>query len=179
VLAGAGHTVRQADPPYGQRAGWAAIARWVAGAELDARGQPERDRFATRTRRHAAAGRAVLQLGFPRPSGRAEWVRRAERFFATHDVLVTPALAQSPPRALTWSARGWLVNVCSSVRYAPFAAPWNLAGWPAMTVPVGPGADGLPLAVQLVSRPGGEARLLSVAAQLEQLRPWPRHAPGY
>jgi amidase len=48
-----------------------------------------------------------------------------------------------------------------------------------MTVPIGVGVNGLPLAVQLVTTSGGEARLLSIAAQLEQRRPWPRHAPGY
>ena len=47
----------------------------------------------------------------------------------------------------------------SNTRYAPFAAPWNLAGWPAMTVPAGWIRDGMPLAVQLVAKPGGEAQL--------------------
>jgi amidase len=54
---------------------------------------------------------------------------------------------------------------------------WNLAGYPAATVPVP--ADGLPGAVQLVATPGREDLLLSLAAQLEAARPWPRHAPGY
>jgi len=63
------------------------------------------------------------------------------------------------------------------VRFAPFAAPWNLAGWPAMTVPAGLAPDGLPLGVQLVAPPGGEARLLALAGVLERLRPWPRTAP--
>jgi amidase len=178
ALADAGHTVRQADPPYGQRAGWAAIARWLAGTELDARVQHEPGRLATRTRRHAAVGRALLRVGVPRPAGRDGWLRRAESFFGDHDVLVTPALAQSPPRACAWAQRGWVANVVSNARYAPFAAPWNLACWPAMTVPVGVGGDGLPLAVQLVTTRGGEQRLFSLAAQLEQRRPWPRHAPG-
>jgi amidase len=179
TLAEARHTVRQADPPYGQRAGWAAIARWLAGTELEARSQPDPARLATRTRRHAAAGRALLRIGLPKPAGRGRWIRRAERFFCDYDVLVTPALAQSPPRAGAWAQRGWVANVVSNARYAPFAAPWNLAGWPAMTVPVGVGEDRLPLAVQLVTTPGSEARLLSLAAQLEQRRPWPRRAPGY
>ena len=80
-----------------------------------------------------------------------------------------------PARA--WAQLGWLANVWSNARYAPFAAPWNLAGWPAMTVPAGLDPDGLPVAVQLVAPPGGEARLLAVAAQLERARPWPRTAP--
>jgi amidase len=91
-------------------------------------------------------------------------------------VLVTPALAQPPIAAKAWSRRGWLTNVLVNARYAPFAAPWNLAGWPAMSVPAGLDPRGLPLAVQLVAPPGGEAQLLAIAAQLQQLRPWPRLA---
>jgi amidase len=54
---------------------------------------------------------------------------------------------------------------------------WNLAGYPAATVPVP--ADDLPGAVQLVTTPGREDLLLSLAAQLEKGRPWPRLAPDY
>jgi amidase len=45
-----------------------------------------------------------------------------------------------------------------------------------MSVPAGLDPRGLPLAVQLVAKPGSEAMLLAVAAQLEQARPWPRTA---
>jgi amidase len=61
--------------------------------------------------------------------------------------------------------------------YMPFCPPLNLVGFPAASVPAGTSADGLPLGVQLAAAPGGEALLLSVARQLETLRPWPRHAP--
>ena len=58
-----------------------------------------------------------------------------------------------------------------------FTGAWNLAGVPAMAVPAGFDAEGMPLSAQLVTGEGGEALLLSVAKQLEALRPWPRHAP--
>jgi amidase len=177
LLRGAGHNVEQADPPYGQRIGASAIVRWVAGTELDARLLADRALMERRIRRHAAAGRLALRAGLPKPNGRELWRHKAEGFFARHDVLATPMLAQSPIRALAWSRRGWLANVLANARYAPFAAPWNLAGWPAVAVPAGVGADGMPRSVQLVARPGGEGLLLSVAAQLEELRPWPRTAP--
>ncbi|MGI8760873.1 MAG: amidase [Jatrophihabitantaceae bacterium] len=179
VLREAGHSVRQAHPPYGQTLGASEIVRWVAGTELDARTLADRSKLAARTRRHAALGRVALRLGLPRESGRTRWRAHAEAFFGDHDVLVTPALAQPPLRSVAWADRGWAANVWANARYAPFAAPWNLAGWPAMAVPAGPGPKGTPLSAQLVARPGGEAMLLAVAAQLEQLRPWPRIAPGY
>jgi amidase len=118
----------------------------------------------------------LLGVKLPRESGRRRWQRLAERFFADHDVLMTPTLAQPPPAALAWAQRGWAANVWSNARYAPFAGPWNHAGWPAMNVPAG-AVDGLPVGVQLVARPGGEALLLALAGQLERLRPWRRTAP--
>ena len=71
-----------------------------------------------------------------------------------------------------------LRNVRASSSYAPFGAPWNFAGWPALVLPAGRHAKtGMPLSVQLVAPPGQEARLLAVAAQLEQRAPWQPVAP--
>ncbi|HEV7206840.1 MAG TPA: amidase family protein [Jatrophihabitans sp.] len=178
LLRGAGHAVEAADPPYDQRMFVSEAVRWTAGTELDAQLVSNRSALDARVRRHAALGRLALRAGLPKENGRRRWQQRAGSFFADHDVLVTPALAQPPIAARRWSHRGWLSNVWANARYAPFAAPWNLAGWPAMTVPAGLDRSGLPLAVQLVARPGGEATLLAVAAQLERLHPWPRTAPN-
>lgn len=163
LLNGEGHRVVKADPPYGQRLAISAIVRWTAGTELDARQVPDRSKLAVRTARHAALGRVALRFGFPREAGRRRWLRRAENFIADHDVLLTPALATSPPTARAWSDRGWLANFWSNAQYAPFAAPWNMTGWPAMCVPAGLDPAGRPLAVQLVAKPGGEALLLGLA----------------
>ena len=177
LLRGAGHRVVDADPPYGQFVAVHGIVRWTAGTELDARLLADRSLMERRTRRHAAVGRAVLAARLPREKARTKWRRRATTFFADVDVLVTPALAQPPIEAAAWHTKGWLANVWASARYAPFAAPWNFAGWPAMTVPAGLDPNGMPLAVQLVGRPGQESTLIAVAAQLEQLRPWPQTVP--
>ncbi|HEX2904968.1 MAG TPA: amidase family protein [Jatrophihabitans sp.] len=178
LLRGSGHTVVSADPPYGQLLALSELARWTTGTAADADRVLQPERLARRTRRHAALGQNLRRLGLPREAGRQRWQATAERFFAEHDVLITPALAQPPVPAHAWAERGWSSNLISNLRYAPFAAPWNLAGWPAMSVPAGLDPDGLPLAAQLVARPGGEAILLGLAAELERLRPWPRTAPA-
>lgn len=178
LLGEAGHVVVRSDPPYPASLLVTELAIWTAGTELDARLVADRARFAGRTRRHAAIGRAAMRAHVTGARGRKHWAARAERFFSDIDVLVTPSLAQPPPRARAWSRRGWLANVLSNARYAPFAAPWNITGWPAMSVPAGLAPNGSPLGVQLVARPGGEAMLLGLAAQLERLRPWPRVAPS-
>jgi amidase len=176
LLRDAGHSVVEADPPYGQDLALREIVRWTAGTELDAQQVANRAALEPRSRRHAALGRSFQRLGLPKESGRRRWQARAERFFADVDVLLTPALARPPIEAKAWGRRGWLINLMVNARYAPFAAPWNLAGWPAMAVPAGLDPRELPLSVQLVAKPGGEAQLLALAGQLEQLRPWPRVA---
>ena len=178
LLADAGHPVRVAELRYPVKAGPAALARWFAGTAQDARNL-DRRLLERRVARHARLGRAVQAFGGPRPAGRTSWQQAAERYFERLDVLVTPMLAQPPLRAIAWHARGWSANLLANIRYAPFAAPWNLAGWPAMAVPAGRHPIGLPLSIQLIGRPGSEAVLLGVAGELERLRPWQRLAPSY
>lgn len=54
------------------------------------------------------------------------------------------------------------------------ATPWNLYGFPALVLPFGFTADGLPVGVQLIGRPFEEETLLAVGCHLEQARgPFP------
>ena len=52
--------------------------------------------------------------------------------------------------------------------FYPYTAQWNHAGVPAVSMPVGRTGDGLPLAVQLIARPGDDATLMSLAGWLER-----------
>ncbi|WP_371494241.1 amidase family protein [Kitasatospora sp. NBC_00374] len=177
-LAAAGHRVAADEVRYPAWLGAASVARWLAGTADDAR-PLDPALLNPRTRRHAALGRAVHRTGLIRAGQRARWQALLEQFFTRHDVLVTPALAHPAPPAARWHTRGWAANVLSNIRYAPFSHPWNLAGWPALVLPVHDPAAvrGLPLSVQLVAPPGGERLLLALAAELEHRRPWPRTAP--
>lgn len=113
----------------------------------------------------------------PRPADRERLRAALAPFWERHDVLVTPTLAQPCPPACCYGNLSWPRSVVTALRFSPMTSVWNLAGYPAASVPVP--ADGLPRAVQLVTTPGREDLLLSLAAQLEKARPWPRHAPGY
>ena len=53
----------------------------------------------------------------------------------------------------------------------------NLANLPAISVPAGSTADGLPVGLQVIGPRYGEDLLLAAAARYERARPWPRHAP--
>ncbi|MBD0337393.1 MAG: amidase, partial [Cyanobacteria bacterium Co-bin13] len=56
--------------------------------------------------------------------------------------------------------------------------PFNASGQPALAVPTGFGPNGVPIGVQLVGRPADETTLFSLAAQIEQARPWLQHRPA-
>jgi aspartyl-tRNA(Asn)/glutamyl-tRNA(Gln) amidotransferase subunit A len=56
--------------------------------------------------------------------------------------------------------------------------PFNLTGNPAVSLPCGFDRDGMPLAIQLVARPGADAELLRVAAAFESARPWAERTPA-
>jgi amidase len=178
LLAGAGHDVRPGNPTYPFKLANALLAWWYEGTAQEARGLDPK-RLERRTRTHVRMARTSRRLGLLKPELREEWKQIQRAFFAEHDVLVTPTLAQVPIRAEGWSRRSWLANMWSNSRYAPFCAAWNFAGFPAASVPAGLHSSGMPLAVQIVAGPGGEGLILSVAKQLEQLRPWRRHAPGF
>jgi amidase len=179
ALLRAGHEVSRHDPTYPTGAAAAGLLRWFAGTAGDAaRLDPEL--LEPRVRTHAAIGRAVVEADLLDERPREDWRERAGELLTTYDVLMTPVLAQPPIAARAWGETSWPVTMLANVRYAPFAAPWNVAGFPAMAVPAGVHPrTGTPLSVQLVARPGREALLLSVAATLESVRPWSRLAPAY
>jgi amidase len=180
-LVDAGHDAVTASPRYPTRLGLRALATWFAAAHRSVQEAGlDRSTLQPRTRRHAALGEWAWRRGLVRESDRSNWRSYCEAWFAGgYDLLLTPALASTPPSALDWHARSWRSNVVTCIRFAPFAAPWNLAGFPAVVVPMGVRPDGLPVAVQVVGPPGSELTLLGVAGQLEQASPWLRHAPGW
>jgi aspartyl-tRNA(Asn)/glutamyl-tRNA(Gln) amidotransferase subunit A len=56
--------------------------------------------------------------------------------------------------------------------------PFNLTGNPAISLPCGFDAAGMPLAIQLIARPGEDAALLRAAAAFERAQPWAQIQPA-
>ena len=92
-------------------------------------------------------------------------------YWDAHDVLVTPTLPTTAPRLNTLGAE--LATAGDEyMDFVSFTYPFNCTGQPAVSLPLGVDRDGLPIGVQLVGPPRGEAVILGLAAQLEQARPW-------
>jgi Asp-tRNA(Asn)/Glu-tRNA(Gln) amidotransferase A subunit family amidase len=95
-------------------------------------------------------------------------------FYSRWDVLLTPGLATAPAKL------GWIDMTMDDVHeywrrvfnFSPFTVWCNLTGQPALMLPLGQSAGGLPVATQLIGRYGDEATLFRLGSQLEAQRPW-------
>jgi len=106
-------------------------------------------------RHRLLAGFAHGPLSYVRAQrGRALLRRRCEAWFESVDLVSLPTM---PSTATP------LDVVPPTTRTIPF----NVLGWPAVSVPAGHGADGLPLAIQIVGPPWQEARVLCAARVVE------------
>lgn len=96
---------------------------------------------------------------------------------AHFDAVLTPALALTP-RPIGWYDQvDGERNFAQQVQYTPFTSMVNVSGLPAIVLPVYQGDDGVPMGVQLIGRPGGEATLLALGAQLERRIRWQDRVP--
>jgi amidase len=177
-LTGLGHDVEARDPDYGLVGaaliprGMSAVEAWLSEREVD------RAQLEPRTRVHARMGR--LLSGAPLRAARAAeqpFRRRMGAIFDDVDLVLTPTTALPPPRIDQLKGRGYWATSTAASAACPFAWPWNVVGWPAISVPAGFTAAGLPIGAQLVAPAESEALLLSLAAQLEQIRRWHEQQP--
>jgi aspartyl-tRNA(Asn)/glutamyl-tRNA(Gln) amidotransferase subunit A len=125
-------------------------------------GSPER--YGARVRPRLLAGRFLLAeeyLGAQRL--RSALCRRYATVLAGPDgahLVATPTIPLPAPRVGAAHAEG--------LALLRFCAPFNVLGWPALTLPSGRTPEGLPLGLQLAAAPHREAELLAAAAAVEQ-----------
>ncbi|SHL78286.1 amidase [Streptomyces yunnanensis] len=177
TLAGLGHFVEEAEPDYGM-VGLSFLPRATAGVGEWAARVPDPRLLDRRTQEAARLGR--LLGGLPLRRARAVERRQQHRIgalFGSYDVLLTPTTATPPPRVGALARlSGWQTDK-AMIAACPYAWPWNVLGWPGVSVPAGFSADGLPLGAQLLGPAHGEPRLISLAAQLQDALRWHERRP--
>jgi amidase len=94
-------------------------------------------------------------------------------FFVDHDLLLTATLAKPTPPLGLLDTSDLKAMGTHAAAYSAMTGVYNVTGQPAISLPMGRDADGLPLGVQLVAAFGREDLLVRIASQLEQARPWP------
>lgn len=111
---------------------------------------------------------------------RTDVYNEIERVLQQHDVIITPTLSVpafeiglTGPREIdglpTTSFRDWF----------PYTYPFNLSGHPAITLPAGLTAGGLPVGIQIVGRRFDDRAVLAIAREFESARPWAQIRPPY
>ena len=96
-------------------------------------------------------------------------------FFETFDVLASPVVGCMPhPQTEEWVSEVGGVTLSGYMDWLRFAFLATTAGLPAISVPVGPGPRGLPIGIQLIGKPRGEAALLAAAAMFESVTGGPK-----
>ncbi|MBI2370261.1 MAG: amidase [Deltaproteobacteria bacterium] len=100
------------------------------------------------------------------------------RFFEQWDLLLTPTVAV-PPFAIGISFPSEIAGrrVQSPIAWIPFTFPFNMTGQPAISVPCGWTAEGLPIGLQIVGRRFADATVLRAAAAFEAACPWAHRRP--
>jgi len=177
-FSGIGLTVDEATPDLGDPSvilralygGAQAGAHAARSPEQKARMDPELVRYA-----EASAGLSVVDY-VRAISARQALTDTLRRFFERYDLLVTPTLSLPAfPLGIVGPAEvagrevthlGW--TLCY---------PFNYSGQPAVSVPAGWTASGLPVGVQIVGRRLEDALVLRAAATLGGLRPWADRRP--
>jgi amidase len=104
---------------------------------------------------------------------------QVDAFLADYDAWLTPVLAAPPPKLGEQGPSVPFKTLYERVkRYVAYTPIHNVAGTPAMSVPLGMSTDGLPIGSQFAAARGGEATLYALAYELEAARPWAGRHPG-
>lgn len=102
-------------------------------------------------------GQAIDAATLAAHRARAErWRREVDTLFDRHDVLLTPSATGEAPAGQAFTGD------------PVFCRPWSLLGLPCVHLPLGRGANGLPVGLQLVGRSGDDHRLLAAAQWVMQ-----------
>lgn len=102
----------------------------------------------------------------------AEIRKRFEAFFESYDFLILPT---TPIPAPTIAGHD---PVEQAARLTRFTAPFNLAGLPALSLPCGFTASGLPIGLQIVARAWSDAKALNAGYAFEQATEWHTRVPA-
>ena len=97
----------------------------------------------------------------------------AERLFDKFDIIMTPVLAHGVPQIGHFSIDLPYEEISKrAVTFAPYMGLQNVTGSPGISLPLGSSSEGLPLGVHFVAPHGQDKRLLELAYELEQAKPW-------
>ena len=131
------------------------------------------DLYGTDVRSRIEPGRTMLATEYVRAQrARVAMKEECEKIFASADVIVTPTLPIPPPRIDSLQKPWGADSETAIASLTRFTRPFNIVGLPAVSIPCGFTADGLPIGMQIAGRAFDEATVLRVAYAYEQDAKW-------
>jgi amidase len=120
------------------------------------------------------AGRNLVRM--PLVIGRLARTRRTiARLAASYDVLLTPTVADVTPRIGHLDPTAPYEQIIDRlIDWVAFTPLQNVTGDPAISLPLGQSADGLPVGMMFAAPVGQERLLLELAYELEEAQAFPR-----
>jgi amidase len=96
-----------------------------------------------------------------------------DAFMSQYDVWLTPVLSSTPPKLGLQAPSVPFATLYERItEYVAYTPIHNVAGTPAMSVPLGAGKNGLPIGSQFAAAKGNEGLLYALAYELEQAQGW-------
>jgi len=105
--------------------------------------------------------------------------RQIVAFFDSVDVLVLPTYMHPTIRVGEWADLTPEETLPKIIHWVAPCPPFNASGQPAIAIPTGFDANGLPVGIQLIGRPAAETTIIALAAQLEAAKSWNQHRPAF
>jgi amidase len=154
------------------------FARVIVGASVSALNIPNPELLEPAARGTYEWGAKISAADYIRAvTGMHNTSREIIHTLMPYDALIAPTLTRPAVRLGTLPSNpetgadeiyGWIA----------FTFPFNSTGQPAISIPNGFSKAGLPLALQIVGRPGDEAGIIALAAEFERARPWKDKHPS-
>jgi amidase len=170
-----GHSIERLTLDPGAMLG--KFARVIVGASVSALNIPNPELLEPAARGTYEWGAKISAADYIRAvTGMHNTSREVIHTLMPYDALIVPTLTRpavrlgtlpSSPETGPEEIYGWIA----------FTFPFNSTGQPAISIPNGFSKSGLPLALQIVGRPGDEAGIIALAAEFERARPWKDQHP--
>ena len=124
-------------------------------------------------------GRALSALDLQRASAlRSAWLRRAVELFERCDALILPTAQVFPfDLRLPWPTEIAGRAMDTYHRWMEVMIPASLLGLPALAVPCGFDARGLPMGLQIIGAPGRDMEVLQLGQAWHRATDWPARRP--
>ncbi|MBN1665299.1 MAG: Asp-tRNA(Asn)/Glu-tRNA(Gln) amidotransferase subunit GatA [Deltaproteobacteria bacterium] len=131
------------------------------------------ENFGEDVRQRLQMGAAISAMDYIKARRTQTLLRHAfTDFFTGYDLLLMPTAATAAPPIEGPNA------LEQAVLLTRFTAPFNLTGFPALTLTCGFTGEGLPVGLQICGPPWSEAKILQAAHAYEQATPWHKRMPN-